>query len=301
MYNAPIKAKYAPKQINTPSMPMHAVSSNVISGNVMGEIYQLVNELKQIINVVNSKVEEMDGKIKDHTDTAKALKDTQIEVIKHVRTILKGEKGNDADEESIVRKVANKFPNKEQLTQEILAKVPKSIDEEALTQKLIKALPQNKASLKIIQESFEVDPMSVIEKIMALPPEKLKKLKLRKENIDGLEQTMSAFNNQLGRGYLHGGGTTVAAGTNVTLVKNPNGTTTINAASGGGVNFADNEIVTGSGTSFTLAHTPIAGSQSIYGEGQLLEAGGVDYTISGTNLTMINPWNAGQILANYRY
>lgn len=66
--------------------------------------------------------------------------------------------------------------------------------------------------------------------------------------------------------------------------------------------FVTNEVVSGSGTTFTLAHTPIAGSQAVYGNGQRLTPGaGNDYQISGAVLTMANSYLAGQILADYRF
>jgi len=70
----------------------------------------------------------------------------------------------------------------------------------------------------------------------------------------------------------------------------------------GSANFADNEIVSGATNTFTLAHTPISGSQHVYGNGQRLTPGaGNDYTISGAVITTTNPFSAGQILADYRY
>ena len=73
-------------------------------------------------------------------------------------------------------------------------------------------------------------------------------------------------------------------------------------ASGGGGSFVDNEIVSGSGTSWTLAHTPTSGSQHIYANGQrLIPGGGNDYTISGATVTTTFSWSAGTVLADYRY
>lgn len=66
--------------------------------------------------------------------------------------------------------------------------------------------------------------------------------------------------------------------------------------------FVDNEIVTGSGTSWTLAHIPLSGSQHIYANGQrLTPGGGNDYTISGAVVTTSLSWSAGTVLADYRY
>lgn len=65
--------------------------------------------------------------------------------------------------------------------------------------------------------------------------------------------------------------------------------------------FRDNEVVSGSGTSWTLAHTPVVGSVHVYGSGVRLTPGaGNDYTISGTTITTVNSYSAGQLLADYR-
>lgn len=68
--------------------------------------------------------------------------------------------------------------------------------------------------------------------------------------------------------------------------------------SGGGT-FIYNEVVAGSGTTFTLANTPKAGTVTVYGQGQRLKLTD-DYTISGAVITTINSWLATQILADYQ-
>ncbi len=63
----------------------------------------------------------------------------------------------------------------------------------------------------------------------------------------------------------------------------------------------ENEVVSGSGTSWTLANTPIAGSVKLHGAGIRLTPGaGNDYTISGATITTANPFSAGALLADYR-
>ena len=85
------------------------------------------------------------------------------------------------------------------------------------------------------------------------------------------------------------------------------GRITAAAAGGATVNFADNEIPTGainsSNVTFTLAHTPVAGSQSVFVNGILMQAGaGKDYTISGATITLaVAPTTGGNVLVNYRY
>lgn len=68
--------------------------------------------------------------------------------------------------------------------------------------------------------------------------------------------------------------------------------------------FVTNEIVAGSATTFTLANTPILGSQAIYGAGIRLTPGaGNDYTIVGAVISILSPasYSAGQVLADYRH
>jgi hypothetical protein len=59
----------------------------------------------------------------------------------------------------------------------------------------------------------------------------------------------------------------------------------------------------GSNATFTLAHTPIVGSEMVYMNGLLLNHGvGNDYTISGATITMlIIPISTDILLANYKY
>lgn len=66
------------------------------------------------------------------------------------------------------------------------------------------------------------------------------------------------------------------------------------------VTFTNNEVVAGSGTAWTLTATPTAGSVTLFGNGQYLTPGGVDYTISVANITTVNSFVAGTIVANYR-
>lgn len=67
---------------------------------------------------------------------------------------------------------------------------------------------------------------------------------------------------------------------------------------GGGGSFADKEIPTDNGDgTYTLAHTPIAGSEHVYWNGQLLTLT-TDYTVSGAVIT----YPAGRgIIVSYRY
>lgn len=83
---------------------------------------------------------------------------------------------------------------------------------------------------------------------------------------------------------------------------NPNtGRLLISAVLSGHGTPVNNEVVSGSGTTWTLAHIPLVGIQHIYANGQRLTPGGVDYTISGATITTIVSFVAGTVLADYEY
>jgi hypothetical protein len=70
---------------------------------------------------------------------------------------------------------------------------------------------------------------------------------------------------------------------------------------GASTTFVDNEVVSGSTTTFTLSLTPVVGSVHLYGNGMRLTPGaGNDYTISEKIITTANSYSSGQILADYR-
>jgi hypothetical protein len=83
----------------------------------------------------------------------------------------------------------------------------------------------------------------------------------------------------------------------------------VQIAGGGGLgssNFVDKETpsgsVNGANTTFTLANTPTAGSEHVFLNGLLLDAGaGNDYTISGGTITMLTaPLTGEKIRVSYR-
>lgn len=82
---------------------------------------------------------------------------------------------------------------------------------------------------------------------------------LKKEHITGLDQEIASYRAQFanGKGYVHGGGDTIVAGTGVTITPNPNGTKTVSAPASGGLNFlAATGTVDNSNKTFTFASMP---------------------------------------------
>ncbi len=60
------------------------------------------------------------------------------------------------------------------------------------------------------------------------------------------------------------------------------------------------EVVAGSGTSWTLTHTPDSNTLRLFANGQRL-AVTTDYTIVGVAITTISSWDAGTLLADYNW
>lgn len=175
------------------------------TNNLIQEIQSTENS---IISLVNSKTSQLDAFIEE---TGEYIKNTKNDCLNIIKNIKKGDTGKDAKQvntQKLVDDVLKQIPtlNEQKITKNILSKLPiqKELDENKLLARLVSKIPEKKGDLKIIQEKVETDPMSVIDKIMELANQG--KIKFKTDTIDGLEQTMSAFRSQLGRGYLHGGG-----------------------------------------------------------------------------------------------
>jgi hypothetical protein len=91
------------------------------------------------------------------------------------------------------------------------------------------------------------------------------------------------------------GAINIVPGSNVTITTTGN-TISISAGGAGAVNFADEEVPGGAtpGTAFTLAFAPNpAKSLILVWNGVVLKPGGVDYTLSGSNLSMVQTVQTG--------
>lgn len=233
------------------------------------EANRAVKEAKETVSRANQTIKNVE---EEANQTISDTKDEAIQVIKETKQGEPGNPGKDAPPIS-----------KEEIIKEIMQKIP---DKKVLIKSVLQALPEDKPSLKIIQEKFETDPMSVIDKILELA--KKGKFKLKTEHIDGLDQTISAFSNQLGRGYLHGGGDSLKAGSGITLTANADGTKTI-VSTGGGTFTGDIDITlydTGDQIHYTLPSIPIANTFNLYRGGAKQTTIASDYTLVGTALTL---------------
>ena len=134
--------------------------------------------------------------------------------------------------------------------------------------------------IKMPKLNPEIDPLKIIDIILNLPEGK----RLTTKHIDGLEQTIEAIKNQTKHGYLHGGGDTVKAGTNITITTNADGTKTITSTGASGT-WYEETLARTDGTNYTLAHTPTS-IAFIFLNGQKIIGGGVDYTRTGASVVM---------------
>lgn len=65
---------------------------------------------------------------------------------------------------------------------------------------------------------------------------------------------------------------------------------------------SDGLALDGSDLTFTLANTPVVGSEEVYLNGVLQQSGGADYAISGAVVTMTDaPVSTDRVLVSYRY
>lgn len=257
-------------------------------------VAKMMKDLVQIHQTFLDKVEEISAHAKTIHNLPKGEKgDTpSIDYPGIIREVVKAipvpENGKDVDENALVEKVYG------------MIKKPKDgrtpiIDEERIAVRAAKLVPK-----PIVQEmDHEALADLVVEKIA-----KGKKFKI--EHVSGLKEEVASYRNQLaGKVYgkdtwARGGGDTVIAGTGITITSTVNGQKQISAPGSPGTAVYE-EVPTGSGTTFTLAHTPIAGTLRLYRGGARQESGS-DYTLAGNTITLANALSSGEVLlADYDY
>lgn len=228
MYQPPIKGKFIKRQIIKPKNPLTEV--NVLKQTIT----KTDNDLKAKVSNLEAKIEDIEQKtietstsLTERTEQAiNSVETLKNEVLDVVSNIKDGENGKDGispeiDYQSIIKEVLSKIPEPEKLNiEDLIKKVidkipkPKEVDVKKIKSDVIKSLPQVKSDLKIIREKVEIDPMAIVEEIMKLPADKFK---LKLDQIDGLDQTISAFRSQLARGYLGGGGQSFPPTDNISM------------------------------------------------------------------------------------
>lgn len=122
---------------------------------------------------------------------------------------------------------------------------------------------------------------------------KLIKKDLDWRKIPGLQNELASYRNQLANGGRMGDSLAGRQYGRDTFVRGGGG-------SGSSGTEVVGEEVSGSGTSFTLAHTPTTGTLKLFIRGQRVSLT-TDYTLAGAVITTVNSWSAGDLVADYTY
>lgn len=157
--------------------------------SVLKEIELTKEETTTLVKEMEEKVKIIDGAIKEAKELNPNLEskfdklsDEIVSALKDIKTSgLKGDKGdkgqdgNTVDAQAIERNILSKVPK----TEDLLNKLPK---EQEIIRKVLGQIPENKPSLKVIQESIDID--AVAEKVKKeISIEDLKDWKDKLQNI----------------------------------------------------------------------------------------------------------------------
>lgn len=213
----------------------------------------------------------------------------------------KGDKGDTPTKEEIVSIVQRLLPNvvTEHLISTIVNQLPKPKEgktptKEELLDIIEPLVPQiDIESLRDDVTNTVLKRLPLIEKSIVEKIEKKPKKKASVQDIDGLEQTLSAFRNQLANGYLHGGGVpSLTAGTGITLTPKSDGGFIVTST--GGVGAWVILAADGTTTTFSVASQPT----DVNSDGAiLLLNNGYTYNSGAGTITFTN---APQLFAAYR-
>lgn len=278
-YYPPIKGKLK-KSIMSPVQPMAFAQDIGSVSNLLYELRALRDDIVAVTNIeldkIDQKIAEIDYKMEEALRLEKGEKGEDADELKIAQWVLSqiptpkdGRDGKDADEDKIVSKIAKMVPKSDDIAKEVL-----------------KRIPENKASLKVIQEKIELDPEVLMGHLEKLSP-KLKD-KLGINEIDKLTKILD-------RRYIHGGGDTVTAGTNVTITRNANGDKVINATGGSGITvLAATGTIDDTNTIFTFTSEPtiVVINGASYAATSTV-GGTLAWTNVGTTVTLAFPVGTG--------
>lgn len=234
-------------------------------------IEQKREEMKEMINSMNKEIIRLQLK-----DGKPGKTPTKSEILFLMRSIMP-------------TVVHGKTPTKEEILDLIYPLIPKVKDGEK---------PSKEELISLMKPLHNEISDRLSGEVIKLKEELSKKMKDEFEIISK-KFISSMRTSSRSKQVLGGGGDSVIAGSNVTITR-VGGRKSIASAAGSSITFVDNEVAGGSGTTFTLANTPTAGSVKVYALGQKLVLT-TDYSITSSTLTMVSPWSAGDIIVEYRY
>jgi len=181
-------------------------------------------EIKVFIDSVKKKGDKGDSIKGDDGKTP-----TRDELLEIIRPLIPKVKDGES-----VKGDDGKTPTREELLSIILPLIPEIKKEKlVLTDEHMDKIAE-KASRKIkipVQQKDELD----IENVLSLIEKRPKGKRMNMDFIDGLSQTIQSLSSQItSKGYLHGGGDTVKAGSGVAITSDANGAKIISFSSSSG-------------------------------------------------------------------
>jgi len=224
--------------------------------DVAKAVNEKIEEADVVITETKEVKEEFVSKVSEILDEKAGIFDEKIEEFDALKEKVEktleekqgpeGPAGADADEQYIIQEVLASL-NIEKVVSDAVNKLPKpkQINEKTLSYKILEEV---KAYINSIEKK-EIDYIPLMQKMLSS-----KNFKVKLDQVDGINQTLNSLRTQFSRGYLHGGGDTVQAGSNVTITEN-NGKKIINAT---GVTFeTPTGTVDGVNKDFTVTQTPL--------------------------------------------
>lgn len=295
-YTPPIKGRLK-KSVMSPIQPMAYAQDIGSISNLLYELRALREDIVAVTNVeldkVDQKIAEIDAKMEEALRLEKGEKGEDADELKIAEWVLSqipipkdGRDGKDADEAAIVAKIAKMVPKSDDIAKEVL-----------------KRIPENKASLKVIQEKIGIDEETLLAHIDRLMP----KLK-QKFGIDSMDKMIKI----LDRRYIHGGGFSNIAnaagivatgldtlkfiGSGVSSVTKSGNTVIVDIsnASGGFTVLAATGDINDTNTTFTFTSAPtLLNINGAFYSDTSTVGGVLAWTIVGTTVTTAFPVGTG--------
>jgi len=196
------------------------------------------------------------------------------DIVNHIKSLIPELKdGHTPTDKELLKLIEPVVKEQEKILESKLAELAKKIPVKGLDLLNEEDYEQiSKFTLSKIKPS-EIDPTKILDDIMKLPQGK----KISTKHIDGLDQTITAIQNQLRKGYLHGSGvSSISAGSGIVLTTTSDGGYQISTSSSGTIEIPA-EAPDGVITAFTSNRLPL---YVISEQGTAIE--GFGYTLSGT-------------------
>lgn len=255
-------------------------------------LLKIMTDLMEIHQAFNKKVDELQNNIQkqkgpkgdnpSHQELLSLIKQVlpyivnpELENIKSSLLSLKPKDGKTPSKQEIEAIIKPLLPK----PKDVGAKMPTAAELYLLIKPFLTE-PKPEEIAKLIENDLVE---KTIEKIV-------KEKKIKADDLEGYQQTIRSIWSQVGKkGYLHGGGDTVRAGTNVTIVTNADGTKTISASGGVSGSNVTAEVLVGvqSGDDVTLTFSGLSNTAtsiiSIARNGKQMTPGST--TIDGYTLT----------------